>query len=182
MKHLGTKRMETDRLILRPFVKEDAEPMYRNWASDPEVTKFLTWSSYKSMDAAHKILEIWTKQYEDNTFYQWAIELKERNEPIGSISVVKHDDRVELAHVGYCIGKTWWNQGIVTEALSAVINYLFDEVEVQRIEALHDSNNPASGAVMRKCGMKFEGTLRRSQWCNQGVCDACYYALLKSER
>ena len=69
MNHLGTKIIETSRLILRPFVKEDAEAMYRNWASDPEVTKFLRWSAYKSVDDAHSILDIWIPQYSDKTFY-----------------------------------------------------------------------------------------------------------------
>ena len=105
MQHLGTNRMETSRLILRPFVKEDAPAMYCNWASDPEVTKFLSWPHYKSVDTAHEILDIWTKQYQDNTFYQWAIQLKEIGEPIGSISVVNYDDRVEMAEIGFCIGK-----------------------------------------------------------------------------
>lgn len=181
MNHLGTKRIETDRLILRPFVTEDAESMYRNWASDPAVTKFLSWPTYKSVDTAHEILEIWTKQYADPTFYQWAIELKELGQPMGSISVVSHDDRVDMAEIGFCIGKNWWGQGIMTEAMKAVMEYLFTEVGVQRIEAGHDPNNPASGAVQRKCGLKYEGTLRRRIRSNQGITDVAWYAILKEE-
>ena len=181
MNHIGTKRMETARLVLRPFVMEDAPAMYRNWASDPEVTKFLSWPTYKSVDTAHEILSIWTKQYSDNTFYQWAIELKEKGEVIGSISVVNHDDRVDMAEIGFCIGKPWWGQGIMTEAFQAVIDFLFDEVGVQRIEAGHDPNNPASGAVQRKCGLKYEGTLRRSIRSNQGITDKVVLAILKEE-
>lgn len=181
MNHLGTKPIETSRLVLRPFVLEDAEAMYRNWASDPEVTKFLSWSPYKSVDTAHEILGIWTKQYSDKTFYQWAIELKEIGEPIGSISVVNHDDRVDMAEIGFCIGKPWWGQGIMTEAFQAVIDFLFGEVGVQRIEAGHDPNNPASGAVQRKCGLKYEGTLRRSIRSNQGITDKAVLAILKEE-
>ena len=62
------------------------------------------------------------------------------------------------------------------------LNCLFDVVDVNRIESRHDPNNPNSGKVMQKCGMKYEGTLRSSDWNNQGICDASYYALLKSER
>ena len=181
MNHLGTKRIETERLILRPFVMEDAEAMYRNWASDPEVTKFLSWPTYQSVDTACEILDIWTKQYSDNTFYQWAIELKELGEPIGSISVVNFDDRVDMVEIGFCIGKPWWGQGIMTEAFLAVIDFLFGEVNVQRIEAGHDPNNPASGAVQRKCGLKYEGTLRRSIRSNQGITDKVVLAILKEE-
>jgi len=182
MNHLGTQRIETERLILRPFVMEDAEAMYRNWASDPDVTKFLTWPAYKSVDTAHEILDIWTKQYADNTFYQWAIELKELGEPIGSISVVEYKEHVQSAEIGYCIGKQWWGNGIMTEALKAVVDFLFREVGALRIEAGHDVANPASGAVMRKCGMQYEGTLRQSDYNNQGICDAAYYGILRSER
>ena len=182
MKHLGTKRIETSRLVLRPFVMEDAEPMYCNWASDPEVTKFLNWPTYKSVDTAHEILGIWVPQYQDNTFYQWAIELKEIGEVIGSISVVNCDERVDMVEIGFCIGRNWWGQGIMTEAFGAVIDYLFDEVGVQRIEAGHDPNNPASGAVQRKCGLKYEGTLRRRIRSNQGVTDVAWYSILKEER
>ena len=181
MHHLGTKRIETSRLILRPFVLEDAEAMYHNWASDPEVTKFLSWPHYQSVDTAHEILKIWTNQYSDNTFYQWAVELKEIHEAIGSISVVNYDDRVDMAEIGFCIGKNWWGQGIMTEALNAVMAYLFEEVGAQRIEAGHDPNNPASGAVQRKCGLKYEGTLRRSIRSNQGITDKVVCAILKEE-
>ena len=181
MEHLGTKKLETERLILRPFVSEDAEAMYRNWASDPEVTKFLSWPTYKSVEDAHYILNIWVPQYEDLTFYQWAIELKELGEPIGSISVVNHDDLVEMAEIGFCVGKNWWGQGIMTEAAKSVINFLFGDVGVQRIEAGHDPNNPASGVVQRKCGLKYEGTLRRRIKSNQGITDVVWNAILKEE-
>ena len=181
MKHLGTKRMETARLVLRPFVKEDAPAMYRNWASDPEVTKFLSWPTYKTVDTAHEILNIWVPQYRDDTFYQWAIELKEIGEVVGSISVVNFDERVDMAEIGFCIGRPWWGQGMMTEAFQAVIDFLFGEVGVQRIEAGHDPNNPASGAVQRKCGLKYEGTLRRSTRSNQGITDKTVMAILKEE-
>lgn len=181
MEHRGTKKLETARLILRPFVKEDAPAMYRNWASDPEVTKFLSWPTYKTVDTAYEILNIWVPQYRDDTFYQWAIELKEIGEVIGSISVVNFDERVDMAEIGFCIGRSWWGQGIMTEAFQAVIDFLFGEVGVLRIEAGHDPNNPASGAVQRKCGLKYEGTLRRSIRSNQGITDKTVMAILKEE-
>lgn len=59
-----------------------------------------------------------------------------------------------MAHIGYCIGRKWWKQGITSEALKAVIDFLFDEVKTNRIEARHDPRNPNSGLVMKKCGMK----------------------------
>ncbi len=182
MQHLGTVTLETERLVLRRFRLDDAQAMYDNWASDPEVTKFLTWPAYKSVEDARNILNLWLPEYEKPDFYQWAIEWKALGQPIGSISVVEHNDRVESAHIGYCLGKNWWHQGIMTEALQAVLDFLFDQVGVNRVEALHDASNPHSGAVMAKCGMQYEGTLRQSVRGNQGLYDACWYGLLKEER
>ena len=179
--HKGTQTIETSRLILRRAVREDAEPMYRNWASDPEVTKYLTWPVHESIAVSEMVIGSWLQEYEKESYYQWMIELKEIGQPIGSISVVRQNDRVEEAETGYCIGSQWWHKGIVTEALSAVIEYLFTEVGMNRVAARHDPNNPHSGGVMRKCGMKYEGTTRASDRNNQGICDAAHYAILRSE-
>ena len=183
MNHTGTQRLETDRLVLRRFKREDAKAMYKNWASDSEVTKFLMWPPHESPEVSFGIIDDWIEHYSDNSYYQWAIVLKENgDEPIGCISVVSMKDEISSVHIGYCIGKKWWHKGITSEALKAVMDYLFDVVGVNRIESRHDPRNPNSGKVMQKCGMKYEGTLKSADWNNQGICDACYYALLKSER
>jgi len=183
MQHYGTLPLETERLILRQFRIDDAEAMYRNWASDPEVTKYLMWPPHGDSSVSAAVLAEWVKCYEKPDHYQWAITVKENgSEPIGSISVVEHEDSVAKMHIGYCIGRAWWHKGIMTEALQAVMDYLFDTVGANRLEARHDPRNPHSGAVMRKCGMKYEGTLRQSDRNNQGICDAAYYAILRNER
>lgn len=182
MKHCGTQYLETDRLILRRFVSADAAAMYQNWASDDEVTKYLIWPTHSSQQVSRGVIKEWVDSYEKDDFYQWAIVLKENgDEPIGSISVVELKENVSMAHIGYCIGRTWWRQGVTSEALRAVIDFLFEVVGVNRIELRHDPRNPNSGRVMKKCGMKYEGTLRSSDRNNQGICDACYYGLLKEE-
>ncbi len=180
--HKGTKKLETQRLILRRAVPGDAQPMYENWASDPEVTKFLTWPTHGSLEVTEAVLGSWMGAYSSADYYQWMIVPKDLNQPIGSISVVSHNDRMEKAEVGYCIGRRWWHQGIMSEALQAVIDFLFDEVGMNRIESRHDTNNPHSGGVMRKCGMQYEGTSRQSGWNNQGVCDIACYSILREER
>lgn len=181
--HKGTQTIETERLILRRFTAEDAQAMYDNWASDPEVTKYLTWPTHENVDTSAWVLGDWVERYGNEDYYVWAIVLKENGKaPIGSISAEIQNDKIDKAHIGYCIGRRWWRRGITSETLRAVIDFLFDEVGVQRVEARHDANNPNSGAVMRKCGMKYEGMLRRSDWNNQGICDACWYAVLRDER
>ena len=149
--HKGTQTIETSRLILRRAIREDAEPMFRNWASDPEVTKFLTWPAHSDIAVSEMVIGSWLQEYEKDSYYQWMIELKEIGQPIGSISVVRQNDRVEEAEIGYCIA------------------------------ARHDPNNPHSGGVMRKCGMKYEGTNRACDRNNQGICDAAQYAMTRSD-
>ncbi|MBE5837913.1 GNAT family N-acetyltransferase [Butyrivibrio sp.] len=182
MKHCGTQTIETERLILRQFNSEDADAMFKNWANDEEVTKYLTWPPHGTVDVTTEILKQWVDSYKDEKYYQWAIVLKEIDEPIGSISAVGMKESINMIHIGYCIGRCWWNQGITSEALKAVIDFFFDKVEANRIESRHDVNNPHSGMVMKKCGMKYEGTLRSSDINNQGLNDSSWYAILRSDR
>ena len=179
--HKGTQRIETSRLLLRPFTMDDAQAMFDNWASDTEVTKFMTWPAHGSVEVSRMVLADWVKSYENENYYQWAIEWKELGQPIGSISVVRQNARIEEAEIGYCIGKTWWHRGVTSEALKAVMAFLFRQVGFQRIAARHDPRNPHSGGVMKKCGMRYEGTLRAADRNNQGICDAAQYALLRSD-
>lgn len=179
MKHLGTEPLETQRLMLRRFTVEDASAVYQNWASDPDVTKYLTWPTHQNEKETASILEDWVSRYCETAYYQWAIVPKDNcDKPIGRIAVVSLDDRVDRATVGYCIGQNWWHQGITSEALAAVIDYLLHEVGMRRVDAYHDPRNPHSGNVMQKCGMQYEATLRASDRNNQGICDACWYAIL----
>lgn len=181
MNHQGTKRLETPRLLLRPFEPEDAGAMYKNWASDEAVTKFLSWPTHRSVSDSEEILREWAGRYGEDTFYNWAIVLKELGEPIGSIGVVELDDTVDSVLIGYCIGQRWWRQGLTSEALKRVIGFFFEEVGANRVESQHDPRNPRSGGVMKKCGMTCEGTLRQRCRNNQGLCDASYHAILAEE-
>ena len=182
MEHLGTKTITTDRLTLRQFEVADALAVYHNWARDEEVTKFLMWQPHKSVADSEAVLADWVAKYDDPGFYQWAIVLKgSSNEPIGTISVVHRHDHIKMAHIGYCLGKAWWHQGIMSEALAGVMAFLFNEVGVNRIESRHDPRNANSGRVMQKCGMRYEGTLRQGDHNNLGICDAAMYALLAED-
>lgn len=182
MNHKGTKRIETENLILRRFEYDDAEAVFKNWASDELVTKYLTWGPMEDVNISKNVVSGWVDEYKNQDFYQWAIVSKENGEePIGTISSVGQDDKIEMIQVGYCIGSQWWNRGITSEALEAIIDYFINEVKVNRIESRHDPLNPGSGKVMMKCGMKYEGTLRKADINNQGICDCAYYAILAED-
>lgn len=182
MEHIGTKNIETDRLLLRPFRIDDAQSMYENWASDSEVTKFLTWPVHESVEVSKDILLDWISHYSEKDYYQWAIVPKENEDkPIGSISMVHKDDDIKMVHIGYCIGHKWWHKEITSEALQAIIKFFIIDVGMNRLECRHDTNNPNSGKVMLKCGMKYEGTKRQGDWNNQGICDSSEYSILANE-
>ena len=182
MTHLGTKTLETDRLILRRFTIGDADAMFANWANDPDVTKFLMWQPHGNTDVTKAILGEWVSRYGEDDFYNWAITLKSNGgEPIGSIAVVDKHDHIEMVHIGYCLGKNWWRRGIMSEALGALVKFFFEEVRVNRIESRHDTRNPNSGKVMLKCGLLYEGTHRDGDHSNQGIGDSAMYAILAAD-
>ena len=182
MNKIGTKTIETDRLRLRRFRIEDAKDMYENWASDPEVTKYLTWPVHGNVEITKKLLTDWVSRYEDGGYFNWAMELKENGSVIGNISVVKLNENTEAADMGYCMGKAYWGRGLMPEALKAVMDYLFDEAGLNRIAACHDVNNPRSGRVMDKTGMTQEGIHRAAGKNNQGICDEVWHAILRRDR
>lgn len=180
--HKWTAKLETERLILRKFEKEDYKAMYENWASDPEVTKYLTWPTHKNHYVTKDVLKEWIDNYFHKDYYQWAICLKEENELIGSISIMNIDESNYNCEVGYCISRKYWNRGITTEAFKSVIAFGFEKIGFERIAARHDVENTASGKVMVKCGLTYEGTLRKILKNNKGdLVDCKYYSILKDE-
>jgi len=181
MQHKGTKTIETDRLLLRAFCPDDIEAAYKNWTSDEKVTEFLRWSTHTDISITENVIKDWIAESNNPEFYQWAIVLKKIEEPVGTISVVDKNESLDMLHIGYCVGSRWWHQGITSEAFSAIIPYLFEEVGANRIESQHDPDNPHSGNVMKKCGLTYEGTLRQADFNNKGIVDACMYSLLRSE-
>lgn len=181
MNHKGTKLIETNRLCLRAFELSDVEAAFKNWTSDKKVTEFLRWPTHTDISITKRVVNSWVEESQKLDFYQWAIVLKNINEPIGTISVVDKNEKLNILHIGYCIGSKWWHQGITTEAFKAIIPFLFEEVGANRIESQHDPNNPNSGNVMKKCGLQYEGTLRQADYSNKGIVDACMYSLLKED-
>ena len=93
MNHCGTQTLETDRLILRRLTMADVEAVYRNWASDPEVTRFLTWPTHTDPEVTKYVIGTWLPLYEKPDYYHWAITLKANGgEPIGTIHGLPNDD------------------------------------------------------------------------------------------
>lgn len=134
------------------------------------------------MEVTKEIIEQWISEYRNNNVYNWAIELKGIGEIIGGISIVKLDEKNYSCEIGYCMSRKYWGKGIMSESLRAVINYLFSEVGFNRIAAKHDTNNIASGKVMIKSGMKYEGTLREVKVRDdKEFYDLAVYGILKTD-
>lgn len=155
IQHKGTITIETLRLVLRRFGEKDAKDMYQNWAGDPEVCKYLSWGPHSNEEVSRKRILSWISNYIRYNSYVWVLEYKKTSAAIGSLSVEIADDKARMCEVGYCLGKEYWNQGLMTEALLAVMHYLFYEVGYQTIQAKHDVLNIGSGRVMQKAGMKY---------------------------
>lgn len=160
MKNRGTVKLETERLILRRGTVNDANQIYENYGKDPLVSRYVVWNKHKSINEAIDLMKKWEESYEKNSSYKWVVVEKKSNVIIGSITAVKVDEVNETVALGYCYGSKWWNKGYATETLKRVIKFFFEEVKVETIYANHLSCNIASGKVMKKAGMLFEGTLR----------------------
>ena len=177
MEHKGTVSLTTELLLLRPFREDDAQMMFENWAGDDRVTRFLTWPTHASPEISRRLLSVWVQEYADNRHYQWCITDRVNDAAIGSIGAVSMEERIDAVEIGYCIGFDYQGQGRMTEALSRVVAFFFEEVRCNRVFAKHDTNNPASGRVMEKAGLRYEGTLRRAGYNNQGICDLAVYGI-----
>lgn len=155
---MNSPTFETERLVLRKFNENDLEAIYKIY-SDEEVNKFLPWFPLKTMEEAKDLYEKQYKnRYNEEKGYNYAICLKENNCPIGYIKV-SMDDSYDL---GYGICKEFWHKGIVTEAGKAVIQQLKND-GIPYITATHDINNPKSGEVMKRLGMKYQYSYEE-QW------------------
>lgn len=153
MKDSRIKTLTTKRLILRELIEEDAEMMFKNWASDDEVSKYVRWSTHKNVEETIEYIKTERENCKTENHYNWGIVLKERNELIGAIGAFpSEDDRIEI---GYNISKKHWRNGYTTEALKEVLRYLSNERNVYNFKCSHAILNPASGAVMKKAGFKY---------------------------
>ena len=147
---MNTPRLETERLILRKFTENDIEALFLI-LKDEEVNKFLPWYPLKSLEETRKFYdERYAAKYALPQAYAYAICLKSDNFPIGYIKVDMEDHH----DLGYGLRKEFWRRGIVTEAAKAVTEQVKKD-GLPYITATHDRNNPGSGRVMQKAGMKY---------------------------
>lgn len=172
--------LETDRLLLRKLRMTDAQDMYE-YSRDPEVAKHVLWDAHQSVGDSKGYLRYAIRQYRQDLPASWGIELKETQSLIGTIGFMWINRDHNSAEVGYSLAREQWNKGIMSEALATVLEEGFMDLGLHRIEAQHEVDNPASGRVMAKCGMLYEGCVRGRLYNKGRYVDVALYAILRDD-
>ena len=181
MNHIGTQPIQTDRLLLRRFAIDDVADAFQHWFSDPDVAMYMRWDAHTDSSQTKEFLSRFVAEYEKDDFYRWAITLKGENKAIGAIGFHVESEFDSVADISYTLSRAFWNRGIITEALKSVLRYALVDVGINRIEAFHAIRNPASGKVMQKAGMQYEGRARQKYRSHMRLEDCDLYAILRED-
>ncbi|MBQ2923633.1 MAG: GNAT family N-acetyltransferase [Lachnospiraceae bacterium] len=150
-----TPIIETERMILRPLTVADAEDIYERWTTDERVARYVRWSVHTSVDLTIEWLKMVEQVLDSDQEYQWGFTLKDSGYLFGGGGM--HYDKEENAwEIGYNLMYDYWNQGYATEATKAMLEFGINTLKQKEFVAWHAVDNPASGAVMRKCGFEYE--------------------------
>jgi len=159
---------------------EDASDMFE-YSRDPEVTRYVTWNTHTSIADSAGFINFVLSRYERGESGDWGIVLKSNGKFIGTCGFVTLNLQHLCGEIGYVLSRRYWNQGLATEAVRRLIRFGFDEMGLNRIEAMHMVENLASGRVMQKAGMTYEGLLRQKVYAKGRFHDVCEYAILRQD-
>ncbi|MGD9973492.1 MAG: GNAT family N-acetyltransferase [Desulfatirhabdiaceae bacterium] len=149
----------SDRTIIRFPKEEDAKDIFNNYTKDSEVTKYLVWKPHSSLQQTIEWINFCISYCNNESGLKFIIYHKQDKQAIGMIDFRFNGFQSDF---GYVLAKKYWNQGIMTEAMKPVLQYVYEMPSIYRIWATHDIDNDASGKVMLKLGLEYEGTLRRA--------------------
>ena len=121
LNHQGSPVLFTQRLRLRPYRAGDGAQMFSAWAGDAQVTKYMGFSTHADSNVTERLAQLWVDGYESPTVYRWGVEYQ--GELAGDISVVRWNEEDSWCELGCCIARKYWNQGLMTEALTAKLAY-----------------------------------------------------------
>ena len=172
--------LETERLLLRKMEMKDAPDMFE-YSKDPLVAKHVLWDAQTSVNDAKGYIRYMVRKYRSGEPSSWYIVEKSTGKVVGTIGYMWYQKDNSAVEVGYSLARRCWNRGYMTEALKAVLDYTFLDLHINRVEAQHEIDNGASGAVMRKCGMQKEGTLRSRLYNKGKYVDVDLYAILRKD-
>ena len=173
--------LETERLILRRLHLSDAKALFTILA-DEEVTRFYDDEAFTEISQAREQLESWASGFDARRCVRWGIALREDGDVIGTCGYYGFHGRHARASIGYELARSYWRQGIMTEALDAVIGFGFREVGLNRIQAVVMPGNEGSDKLLEKLRFRREGVLREYEnWREKGYVDVVMFSLLRYE-
>ncbi|WP_078553386.1 GNAT family N-acetyltransferase [Bacillus alkalicellulosilyticus] len=172
--------IETERLRLRKLELGDVDAMY-TYMSDPDTAKYGLWYPHQSINETYDFLVNLLTQNENQHIVTWGIIWKPSNQFIGTVDVVFNPPAFVDAEVGYVVSKEFWGKGVMTEAVHAILYFIFTSMTVERVEAKCFPENIGSRKVMEKCGMSHEGTLRKKMYVKERFWNLSIYAVLREE-
>lgn len=170
----------TERLLLRKLSPDDAPAIFE-YGSREAVTRNVLFPQHESLADSEAFLAKIFDQKGIEFGVVWGIVLKENGKLIGTIGLHHINLENKRLEVGYALHDDYWNKGIVTEATKALINSVYCNTNINRIEALCVSDHVRSYRVMEKAGMQFEGILRQASLMKSGLCDMRIYSILREE-
>jgi [ribosomal protein S5]-alanine N-acetyltransferase len=170
--------LESDRLILRKLILNDANDIFK-FTSLPETSEILSWYPHADISVTKAFVKGIIRKYSKNVASQWAIELKDDKIVIGIAGFIQYFPEHTSGEIAYVLSPFYQNKGYMTEALRMVVNYGFDTMKLQRIEAKCEIDNFASERVMQKLGMSFEGRSKAFLKRKGSFRDYKFYALIK---
>ena len=172
--------IETSRLTLRKMRMSDAADVHR-YAKDPEVARHVLWEAHRSIFDTRAYIRFLLYQYRNGQPGSWGVVLKETGRVVGTIGYMNYSQEHATVEVGYSLSREHWGHGLMPEALAAVIDETFRVLPIHRIEAMHFTDNPASGRVMQKCGMTHEGHMRERICCKGVFRDVEMWGILRKD-
>lgn len=155
--------LETKRLKLVKISPEHAEDMY-SYSSDPDVTRYLTWSCHSSVKETERYIKLLQKKYTAGVFNDWGLIHKETGKFIGTCGFTSFDHENNTAEIGYVLSKDYWGQGLAAEAAKCVMEFGFDNFGLSGFCAKCMEGNDASMRVMQKVGMSFENIYKNGMF------------------
>lgn len=170
----------TNRIRLRKINQNDLEQLF-SFLSNDNVTRYMIIDKIQDIKVVEKMINFMIDGYKNNRPTPWAISLKENDEMIGICGFSKCDSQNRKAEVGYILSDKHWRKGIATEALKVVVDYAFNYMNLNKIEARCISKNVASENVMLKANMKLDAILREEKLHKQFYVDLKLYSILKEE-
>ena len=162
---MNTPVLETKRLILRPFRQDDARTVYECWESDPDVAKYMFWTSHNDIEKTKEWILYELGQIEKEDWFRFAIVKKETDELIGTV-LIYYEEEVQNWEIAYNLGKKYWKQGYATEAVRQVLLFANKELGLKEVVGRYAKENQASGNVMKKLGFQYEKNIPYE--CNNG--------------